>query len=119
MKNTAILLVLLCLSTVTGCGNSTVQAAGASALAGTITIPAGTAIAAGSCATLGLALPGANTSMAVVVTPAGDPQPAGFVFPMLFAGFVDGPDHVTIKVCKVASPSITTTSDLIANVKLF
>ena len=109
---------ILGLISLLGCGSSAVQAAGGSVLAATITVPSGTAVTAGTCFTSGIALSGATASMGVTVTPAGDPQPSGLTFPMLFSGFVDTTGHVTVKVCKVATPSVTTSADVVLNVKL-
>ncbi len=102
-----------------GCGNTSVEAAGGPiTFSGTATLASGTTIAAGSCATVGIGVTGATTSMAVLVTPAGDPQQAGLTFPMLFSGFVDAADHVTVKVCKIATPNVTSTANVSLNVRV-
>jgi hypothetical protein len=63
------------------------------------TVGTGTAVLAGDCITRGLALSGARTNKVVQVSPAGDPGAAGFGQQMLWAGYADAADHVTLELC--------------------
>ena len=116
MQKTVVAIALLSLIALAGCGENSVKAANASVLSATVTVPTGTTIPAATCFTSGIALSGATSTMGITVNPAGDPQPAGLTFPLAFTGFVDAPDHVTIKVCKLAATA-TTTADVVLNVK--
>ena len=102
-----------------GCGgHSSVAASGPVILSATAKVPSGTAIPSGSCFTAGVPVTGATAAMGVLVSAASDPTAAGLLYPILISGFVDAPDHVTVKVCKLATPSITATADLTLNIKV-
>jgi hypothetical protein len=65
-------------------------------LAGTTGSIGGSALTAGSCATGTVSIPGATTSMAVVVSPAGGTSPGtGFVW----QGYISSPGTVVVQVC--------------------
>jgi hypothetical protein len=119
MKLAVTALVVLATLLLTACGDSAVHAAsGPTVLSGTVPVPVGTNVAAGACASFGTAVAGATSSMGVVASPASDPQNAGLASPIVISGFVDAPDHVTVRVCKIALPSVTSTAEIIINVKV-
>ena len=88
---------------------------GTSAL--TITLTSGTSIAQGSCITRGVSASGATTSMAVIISPAGNPNVNGLSF-VIWSAFVDANDHITAQFCKFRSGTATATANQSFNIRV-
>jgi hypothetical protein len=88
---------------------------GASAL--TVTIPNGTTIFAATCISQTVSAPGATTSMAVVISPSGDPNTRG-LGKLIWSAYVNANGQVTAEFCKFGSGSALSTADQTFNVRI-
>ena len=83
----------------------------------TVTLPLGTSIAAGSCVSQTLSAPGSTTSMAVVISPAGDPNARGLTR-VIWRAYVSTNGQVTAEFCKFSSGFAISTADQVFNVRV-
>lgn len=76
-----------------------------------------TAIAAGACASFGVAVTGARSTMAVALSPSSDPSAAGYSN-VIWNAWVDANDRVTAQFCKFAKGTALLSSALAFNVRV-
>jgi hypothetical protein len=83
--------------------------------AATLTVPAGSGIATGTCLTTGVNVAGATPSSAIVLSPASDPGAVGWngTIP---EGFSDAPGHVVGQFCQFAGGSAPASAALNYNI---
>src|SRR5262249_759086 len=81
--------------------SSTIGQSGATPL--TVTLPMGTSIATASCISQTVAALGAATSMAVMISPAGDPNSRG-LSKVIWQAYVPTNDQVTAEFCRFGGP---------------
>ena len=88
---------------------------GGSNITASVTLGTGDAIGAGTCIQKSATATGATTSMAVAISPQGDPIAAGLAH-VIWNAWVDAPDHVTAQFCKFstgfAAPNTTVTFNI-------
>ncbi|MBI4460786.1 MAG: hypothetical protein HY648_12110, partial [Acidobacteria bacterium] len=83
-----------------------------------VVVPSGTTISSGTCTTVEASAPGAATSMAVAISPAGNPGASG-ITNLLWSAYVDATDHVTAQFCRIGlSGSSTSTASLTYNIRV-
>ncbi|MBI1956109.1 MAG: hypothetical protein HYS38_06915 [Acidobacteria bacterium] len=94
--------------------NNIIQS-GASAV--TVTVLSGTAITASNCITQLVSVPGATTSMAVVISPAGDPNTNG-LGKVIWQAYVNANDQVTAEFCKFGMGTATASTNQTFNIRV-
>jgi hypothetical protein len=99
--------------------DGTVQttAAGSSSLAANVILTSNTSVPSGSCISQGIAVSGATTAMAVIISPSGDPSAKG-LNDLLWGAFVDSSNHVTAQFCHFGRSSATASANQTFNVRV-
>jgi hypothetical protein len=94
--------------------NNIVQS-GAGAL--TVSLPLATSIPAASCITQTVSAPGVTTSMAVIISPSGNPNTTGLA-KVIWRAFVDAPDQIIAEFCKFGSGTAISTASQSFNIRV-
>jgi hypothetical protein len=83
----------------------------------TVTVPGGTTIASSNCIAQTVPAPGSVTSMAVVMSPNGDPNSRG-LSKVIWRAYVSGTDQITAEFCRFGSGAAFASSDQVFNIRV-
>jgi len=101
-----------------GSVQATAAQSGAVALAGTITLAANTSITSGTCISpAAVTVTGATTSMAVVISPIGNPAVNG-LNELLWGAFVSAANQVTAQFCHFSHSTASATANQVFNIRV-
>ena len=90
---------------------------GGSNITASVALGTNDAIGAGTCIQKGATATGATTSMAVAISPQGDPTTVGLNH-VIWNAWVDAPDHVTAQFCKFATGFAAPKSTVTFNIRV-
>lgn len=89
---------------------------GGTNITASVALTSADSINAGTCIQKGATAAGATTSMAVAISPQGDPIVAG-LSKVIWNAWVDAPDHVTAQFCKFATGFATPSGTVTFNIR--
>lgn len=90
---------------------------GGANITASVTLTTSDSINAGTCIQKGATATGAATSMAVAISPQGDPIASG-LSKVIWSAWVDAPDHVTAQFCKFATGFATPSGSVNFNIRV-